>query len=169
MSDLKRIVQLAELLRTHQTEIERLEEELKQLKAAALRIEREDLPLLMTELGLQEIKLGDGSVVKVSEDCDARISDATRTPALAWLNEHGFGGLIKTQIALTFGRGEHDKAIAVQQRLAADFDNVELKEDVHYQTLKAFVKEQLAAGASIPMDLFNVFPYSKATIKAPRK
>jgi hypothetical protein len=166
VSDLKRIVVLANLLSEQQALVERLEEELKTAKAALLVTEREDLPTLMTELGLQEIKLDDGSIVKVVEDCSCGITEATRDRALRWLLDNDFGGLIKTQVAVAFGRGDHDAATKVFKALTKRYpDAALLKEEVHPSTLKSFVKEQLAAGSPIPMDLFNVHPYNKATLK----
>lgn len=165
MTDLARIVKLAELLVVQQAAYEALEQQTKDAKAALLRTQREDLPTLMAEAGLQELKLSDGSVVRVQEDCDARISEATRAPAMQWLDSNGFGGLIKTRIALSLGRGQREEAVALRDSIAKTHPEVELKEEVHPQTLKAFVKEQLSHGAPVPMDLFNVHPYSKATIK----
>lgn len=165
MNDLERVVQLCELLERQAAEVDRLTEDLRGAKAAMLRTEREDLPSLMTELGLTQLKLADGSVVSLKEDVDARISDDTRPGALRWLLDNGFGGLIKTEVSLSFGRGEHDQAIHVVDDLQQHYENVALKEDVHPSTLRAFVREQMAAGTAVPVDLFHVYPYSKATIK----
>lgn len=163
--ELTRIVSLAELLVQQQSEVDRLDAQLKEAKQRLMRTEREDLPDLMSEAGLTEIQLEDGSRVTIKEEVDAKITDKTRSQALKWLLDNGFGGLIKTQVELAFGRGDHDTATAVRDRLAADYDGVELKEEVHHSTLKAFVKERMAAGDKIPMDLFNVYPYNKAIIK----
>lgn len=165
MSDLERIVKLAEILVQQQTMFKELEQRTKDAKAAMLQTEREDLPMLMAEAGLQEIKLSDGSIVRITEDCDAKITDRTREGALSWLVDNGFGGLVKTQVSVAFGRGMREEASEVRDRLAEQYEGVELKEDVHHSTLKAFVKEQLAEGRPIPMDLFNVHPYNKATLK----
>lgn len=165
MTDLERIVSLAEELVAQQKEVDEINEKLKSAKAHALRLEREDLPTLMAEVGLSEITLTDGSKVQIKEDLDAKITDKTRNDALRWLLDNGFGGLIKTNVSLAFGRGDHDTAAEVRDRLAQEYDGVELKEDVHHSTLKAFIRERMAAGDSIPMDLFNVYPYNKAIIK----
>lgn len=165
MSDLERVVALAQLLEDHRSTVEELKAELKSAEEAMRRVEREDLPELMRELGLTEIRLDNGAVVTVKEDVDTRISAANAPAAHAWLVEHGFGGLIKTAVAVTFGRGEHDAAVAVRDSLAQQYPDVSLDEKVHPSTLKAFVREQLAAGQPIPADLFSVYPYSKAVIK----
>lgn len=165
MTELARIVELAQLLVEQKARFEDLEKRTKEAKAALMRTEREDLPMLMAEAGLQELKLADGSLVKITEDCDARITEAKRAAAMEWLEANGFGGLIKTRIQLALDRGNHEEALALRDELAKTHPEVELKEEVHHSTLKAFVKEQLAAGNAIPMDLFSVHPYSKATIK----
>lgn len=169
MSGLERVVQLCELLERQSAEVDLLTDQLRTAKAALLRTEREDLPDLMTELGLTELKLSDGSVVSLKEDVDARITDDTRPGALRWLLDHGFGGLIKTEVSLSFGRGEHDDAVRVVDELQEHYNNIALKENVHPSTLKAFVREQMAAGTAVPVDLFHVYPYSKATIKRNKK
>jgi len=169
VSGLERVVQLCELLERQSAEVDLLTDQLRTAKAALLRTEREDLPDLMTELGLTELKLSDGSVVSLKEDVDARITDDTRPGALRWLLDHGFGGLIKTEVSLSFGRGEHDDAVRVVDELQEHYNNIALKENVHPSTLKAFVREQMAAGTAVPVDLFHVYPYSKATIKRNKK
>lgn len=164
MAELTEIVALAELLIKQRARCEDLEEQAKQAKAAWTRTEQEDLPAAMMEAGLQELTLKDGSKIKLQEDCKAGLTEATRMPAVAWLLEHGFGGMVKTNVAVEFGRGEHDEAEQALAALAAKYPGATMQEAVHHSTLKAFVKEQLAAGNAIPMDLFNVHPFTKATI-----
>jgi hypothetical protein len=166
---MKRIVVLAQLMQQQQLRVDELEQELKDAKEALRSTEREDLPMLMAELGISELKLEDGSVVKVVEDCDCRITDATRERALKWLADNGFGGLIKTQVTAVFGRGEREEALKLFEKIIDEPADVQLKEEVHPSTLKAFVKEQIAAGTAIPMDAFNVFPYNKASLKPATK
>lgn len=122
----------------------------------------------MAELGISELKLDDGSVVTIKEDCECAITERTREPALRWLAENGFSGLIKTQVVAVFGRGEREVALKAFEKLVDEPADVSLKEDVHASTLKAFVKEQISAGNALPLDLFNVIPFNKATRKRPR-
>lgn len=168
MSDISRVVALCNLLVEQEAAVESAEAILKQHKAAALRTKREDIPTLMQEVGIDAIRLEDGTEVSVKEDCDARISEVNRDAAHAWLADHGFGGLIKTKVVVEFGRGEHVAAVACANTLREENDNVQLDEVVHPATLKAFVREQLAAGAAIPADLFGISPYSYAKITMKR-
>jgi hypothetical protein len=165
MSELKRVVKLANQLSDATTEVERLTQELKDAKKIQLGLEREDLPTLMNEIGLTELTLENGQKIKIEEDCDTSITEATRERAIAWLSENGFGGLIKTAVLVEFGRGEVAEAHEAAEALMDKYPQTRSTETVHHSTLKAFVKEQLSEGANFPMDLFNVHSFSKAVIR----
>ncbi len=166
MSDMmSRVMTLANLLVKQQAETKALEDALKDAKARLRSLEREDLPALMAEIGLTELKLADGSVVSIKEEVDAGLSEERRPAALRWLLDNGFGGLIKTEITVAFERGQHDEAEKLAAELGLTVPNLNLTETVHSATLKSFVKEQLREGHAIPMDLFGVFPYSIAKVQ----
>ena len=162
--DLQRIVKLATHMANQATTVESLEKQLKDAKADLRRIETEDLPELMREVGLSSIDLADGSRVEVLEEVDCSITEARRDAAHGWLVDNGFGGLIKTQVITAFERGEIEAAFEYAQQANAAWPEhpATLKDTVHPATLKSFVKEQLAAGADLPYDLFGVRPYSRA-------
>jgi len=164
MSELERVQKLAKLLVEKQAVVKRLDDELKAHKKELLSLEREDLPALMEELGLKDFTLSTGEKIAVVKDVEAAITEKTRYGALRWLLANNFGGLIKTVVSIEFGRGDRNKAEAVREEIAAHYDDVELLEKVHPSTLKAFVKERMAAGEPVPADLFNVRPFSKAKI-----
>lgn len=164
MSDLQRAVQLAELLLKLRQNVERLETELEAAKKDMRRVEQEDLPDLMQELGLETFKLTTGELIEVKPEVDCGISEERRTRAHAWLTENGFGGLIKTEVVAKFGREEREAAVACAQQIGG-----EMIERVHPSTLKSFVKEQMAAGKPVPFDLFGVHPYNKVKITAAKK
>ena len=164
MSDLQRAVKMAELLVQLRNNVERLTDELKTAKEDMRRVEQEDLPDLMQELGLQTFKLASGEVVDVKPDVECGISEERRARAHAWLTENGFGGLIKTEVIARFGRDEHDAAVAAAEKI-----NGEMVERVHPATLKSFVKEQMEAGRAIPFDLFAIHPFNRVKITAAKK
>lgn len=168
MSDLKRVVSLCSLLIQQEQAVAAAESSLKAAKEAALRTKREDLPNLMQEFGLSKFNLEDGTEVSVKEDCDARITEANREEAHAWLIKNGFGGLIKTEVVVEFGRGDQAAARKCAQALSKKHDLVSIEEVVHPQTLKAFVREQLSDGKAVPLQLFSVTPFSFAKITLPK-
>lgn len=170
MSDLKRIVELATLMVAQQRRVEDLKRDLETAQRDLARIETEDLPELMSEVGLNSVTLDDGSVIEVKQDVQCGISEERRNAAHAWLIEHGFGGLIKTEVVVAFGRGEKEAAEEFSAEVVQLTGHTPaVKEAVHASTLKAFVKEQLEAGVAIPFDLFGIHPYNKAKLKAAKR
>jgi hypothetical protein len=150
-------------------------------KERLLKIERVDLPELIRESGLSEVALEDGTKVKIVDEIDCGVSQERKPLAYDWLRDHGAGSLIKVQVAVVFGKGEEAKAATLTSQLIKKYgaDNVVDKEDVHYQTLKSYIKGQIAAAAEFdgepakappipPADLFGIQPYSKAKITLPK-
>lgn len=155
----QRAVALARVLLSAKKTVDELSASLDAAKADVRRLEQEDLPDLMMELGLTSFKLEDGSSVEVQNDVVCGISEERRASAHAWLLENNFGGLIKTEVVARFGKGEHEQAVACAEAI-----NGELKESVHSATLKSFVKERMAAGQAIPFDLFGIMPFNRVKI-----
>jgi hypothetical protein len=164
MSDLQRALKLAELLLAARKHLETVEAQLKTAKEDVRRLEQEDLPELMQELGLETFKLTTGELIEVKQDIECGISEERRARAHAWLTEHGFGGLIKTEVVAKFGRDERDAAVACAEQIGG-----EMVERVHPSTLKSFVKEQMEAGRAIPFDLFAIHPFNRVKITAAKK
>ena len=80
------------LLKDKEDEIAELEDKLKSKKQEADVISSEVIPELLKEQGLNEIKLADGSSVKVKTEYRATIpkDDLKREQALQWLRDQGF-------------------------------------------------------------------------------
>jgi hypothetical protein len=157
--DIQRVVQLAELLMQLRSNVDRLESELATAKADMRRVEQEDLPDLMQEIGLETFKLTTGEVIEVKNEVECNISEERRAAAHEWLTSNGFGGLIKTEVVVKFGRDEHDAAVACAESVGG-----EMIERVHPMTLKSFIKEQMEAGRAVPFELFGVRPFNKVKI-----
>lgn len=164
-----RITLLVRLMQQHLTEQEAHETSAKDAKKLADAIAREDLPELLREAEVKELKLEDGTKVKLTENAIVSIIAAKKPEAHAWLEAGGFGGLIKTQVTVAFDAADREEAVKLATELQEKFPGaVEVSADIHASTLKAFVKEQLEEGKTFPEDLFSVFPYSEAKITAPR-
>lgn len=162
--DLQRIVRMSEVMVRAEQRVEELTEQLRVAKSELERIATEDLPTLMSEIGLKEITLADGAKLSVNPDVSCSISEARRPEAHAWLEEHGFGGLIKSEVRLQLGREELERAREVAEQIGGF-----VVEQVHPATLKSFVKEQRAAGVTLPEDLFGIQPYDRAKLVRPRR
>ena len=160
------VSKLAHAAQRQLKEIEEAEDALKKLKAVHHKNITETLPDLMAEFGISGFTLSDGSSISVVPTVGAHISKVHQEEAFSWLRENGFQDLIKSDVSMSFRKGEDGRRadfieLAESQGLA-----VSTKESVHTNTLKAFVKEEVVInGRSVPNELFGVFTGQKAVIK----
>lgn len=149
-------------------EVERHEEEIKELKAQITNIEEETLPCAFQELGIEKIKMEDGSTVSISQEVYSGLTSDTKPAAYQWLIDNNFGGLIKTEIKINYSRDQEEQARRQYKALLDKGYDAGIKQDVHHQTLKSFLKERLQSGEKFPMELFSARPIFKAKIRQPK-
>ena len=145
--------------------IEGAEERLKDLKKKRDHISGEVIPTMMSEMGLAELKLHDGSHLKVSTSYRAHISEANKEAAYNWLRENGLGDIIKNEISVSFGRNEDNKAADYAELAKRSGFQPTQKMKVEPMTLKALVRERIEAGKEMPTEIFGVYSENKTTIK----
>jgi hypothetical protein len=142
------------------------EAELKELKDNLRRLEYVDIPSAMQEVGLAEIKTDDGLAVTCMPFVDGGINKQNAEQALAWLDDNGYGDLIKTKLELALGKGDKELAeLAAKKIEAAIGVQPEVKETVHPQTMKSFLRQCEKDGVVLPEDLFRVYRGNVAKIK----
>ena len=146
-------------------DIEATEEKLKELKKKRDHISGEVIPTMMSEMGLAELKLHDGSHLKVSTSYRATITEANKEAAFNWLRENGLGDIIKNEISVSFGRNEDNKAADYAELAKGQGFQPTQKMKVEPMTLKALVRERIEAGKEMPTEIFGVFSENKTTIK----
>ena len=146
-------------------EIEETEESLKEKKKQKDHVSMEVIPTLMSEMGLAELKLIDGSMVTVKPNYSASITVANREAAFNWLRNNGLGDIIKNEISVSFGRNEDNKAADYASLAQERGYQPTQKLKVEPMTLKALVRERIEAGKEMPTELFNVFVGNQTTIK----
>ena len=145
--------------------IELSENNLKDLKKEHQRISGEVIPTMMSEMGLSELKLQDGSHLKVSTSYRATITEANKETAFNWLRNNGLGDIIKNEISVSFGRNEDNKAADYAELAKGQGFQPTQKMKVEPMTLKALVRERIEAGKEMPTEIFGVFSENKTTIK----
>ena len=86
---------------------------------------------------------------------------------MKWLRDNNFDSIIKNIVSAQFAKGEDSKAMQVYWELLAKGFNATHKEDVHWQTMKAFLKEQCRNNTLSTSDkeLFGVYEFKLAKIK----
>ena len=147
------------------SDIETAENNLKELKKKRDHISGEVIPTMMSEMGLAELKLHDGSHLKVSTSYRAHISEANKEMAYNWLRNNGLGDIIKNEISVSFGRNEDNKAADYAELAKGQGFQPTQKLKVEPMTLKALVRERIEAGKEMPTEIFGVFTENKTTIK----
>lgn len=163
--DLLRIATLAKIQLDQEDRVKQLDDDLKLAKKTLNRTSMELLPLAMEEVGLTGFELDSGEKVTTEAGVTASISAKNKESAFAWLRENDHDTIIKNNVVVNFGKGEDTMATSFLAQCEADGHVVDHKETVHSQTLKAFVKEQLADGEAIPAELFGIHEYTKIKIK----
>lgn len=166
MIDLERLVSLSNSMTQKERRVEELEEELRTAKQELRDIQEEQIPDVMMELGVSEVTLTDGRKLTIKEDLHAKIADKNRQEAHAWMVEHGYGDIIKNQVVVNVETGNQESLNSLLGILNDNaYEDYSLKNNIHFQTLKKFVKENIEAGVDIPLNLFGVFMSKKAQIK----
>lgn len=146
-------------------EIQLLEERVKDKKKDLEHISGEVIPTMMSEMGLSQLKLMDGSMIDVKPFYNATITQANKEAAFNWLRTNGLADIIKNEVVVSFGRGEDNKAAEYAELAKGQGLQPAQKLKVEPMTLKALVRERIEAGKEMPTDIFSVFVGNKTTIK----
>tara|TARA_Y100001973_G_scaffold95847_1_gene149841 strand:- start:80 stop:649 length:570 start_codon:yes stop_codon:yes gene_type:complete len=159
----KDLASLVSQLNNIEDAIEACENKLKDLKFQKTKIEEQHIPSLMEEMGQTE-GTWNGVKVKLVQKIDAKITEANKEAAFAWLRENGHDGIIKNDVTMSFSKGEDNKAgDAVGLLREKGFDPVQ-RTTVHGNTLKSFIRNGLEKGISLDLDLLGGYVRNVATI-----
>ena len=145
--------------------LELQEQNTKNLKSEIQKVSGDIIPTMMSEMGLAELKLHDGSHLKVSTTYRASITEANKEMAFNWLRDNGLGDIIKNEILVSFGRNEDNKAADYAALAKGQGFQPTQKMKVEPMTLKALVRERIEGGKPIPTEIFRIFSENKTTIK----
>jgi|TARA_R100001591_G_scaffold57013_2_gene66583 hypothetical protein len=154
-----------EKLESLNKKLQNQEESMKSTKAEIQKVSGDIIPTMMSEMGLAELKLHDGSHLKVSTSYKAHISKAMEETAYNWLRTNGLGDIIKNEISVSFGSGEDNKAADYAELAKSNGFQPTQKMKVEPMTLKALVRERIEAGKEMPTEIFGIYSENKTTIK----
>jgi hypothetical protein len=165
---LKRISAKARELRDTKHEIENVEERLKQLNMLAFDIERQQLPELLSEAGVDRLSIpAEGNEpaydLKLEPFYRASISaewdQEKRKSAFAYLEQKGAADLIKTEVTVALPRELREKAPNLIKKiesalkaLKATASAIDVKENVHWATLTSWLREVSEAGEDVDLE-----------------
>jgi len=160
----KQLSQLVLKLRNIEQQLEEAETNVKTLKQEKHKLSVENIPMLMDEMGIERLDV-EGMVVEKKSVVHASIPVARKEEAFAWLRENNLDTIIKNDITVSFGKGEDNIAGDAIGLLRERGFDPKTKTSVHPSTLKAFVKERVADGKAIDLDLFGAFINNTAQIR----
>lgn len=146
-------------------ELKAIADEAKRKTLELNRILERDLPMALNAAGLASFETEDGRHVGIKEEVFASITKANEDAAHKWLRDNGHGSLIKNEFKISFTKDQDNMAGDFEEDLKQRGLDYKRNEAVHAMSLRAFVKEQIAKGTPVPMDLLSVHVQSKAIIK----
>ena len=159
------VASVAKAIKSKEDLIADLEQKLKDEKKSLLKMTDEDLPSILSEIGMSKFTLDDGSEVNVKQTYGGSILVENRQKAFEWLRENGYGDIVKNKISCQFGQGEDDEAHSFVRMAQGQGYVTDQKEEVHPQKLRAWIKERVEAGEDFPMELFGAYIGQRAVIK----
>ena len=175
-SALERLQLLVNEYDTLADKIERAEQVLKELQTAFNKVSMEEIPSLLGGAGLSEIRLADGRKVTVKAEISASVTDPGAFAQ--YVTDRGDDYLLKTTMEL--GKLPDNVLSALRKLLATELELYpEIKQSVHPQTLKKYIREITGAGKEDPEaalgdryvpvhelpESVSIFNYFKTTIK----
>lgn len=149
----------------------------KQISEHLNNLYHKELPDLFVEAGIDSLGLeAEGNLpafdTKLKPFYRASIPKDKEADAFKWLEKQGVGDMIKNMFSIQLGMGDNAKAKKLEEFLVKNKYDFERKRGVPWNTLTAFVKEQVedrkVKPSDLPLDLLGAFVGSIVTIK-PRK
>lgn len=168
MISLNDMAELAKSLVEAQELTKKTEQLLKDVKERERVLVEETIPGALQELGVKELTLDTGEVISLKQEVYASLTEERKPAAFKWLDEHKFGGMIKTDLTISYAKADYEEAKEKCKELMDEGLSPTLEQSVHAQTLKAFIKEQIATvdpKVPFPLDLFGARVVFQAKIK----
>jgi hypothetical protein len=162
--NIKSLAEQVRNLKEIDSNIKTIEKELADKKKQFERLSGEVIPTMLSEMGLSELRLQDGSSIKVSTSYKAHISEVNKEAAFNWLRKNDLGDIIKNEISVSFGTHEDNKAADYAELAKSQGLQPTQKMKVEPMTLKALVRERIEAGKEMPTEIFGVYTENKTTI-----
>jgi hypothetical protein len=148
-------------------EVEQAEAHLKGLNSELADIEERKLPGVLLEAGMLEFTMRDGSKISIKDVIQGGFPKevSKREFLFSWLTKEGGKENIKDHFEVHFTKGQYDDAVALRKLLQANNIIFDEFENVHTQTLYAFLREKIREGIMPPFEEFGLRYFKKADIK----
>lgn len=155
----KLVVQYVSLSKIVDDAEEKLKEHKKQLRKCV----ESDLPQAMGNMESFTLKTGES--VSIKETLYASIPKKNKDKAARWLEANDLGSLVKEDVTVGFQKGEQDLVTDLVIMLKDEGYDYSVDESINTASVKSAIKELLADGKEVPMDLFGAYFRTVAVIK----
>jgi hypothetical protein len=145
--------------------VSELENKLSIAKAQLQAYRVDKIPPLMAELGIGELKTDTGLTITVDTYVGCKFFSELKADALKWLEEHDYGGIIKNEVSLKFGKDSEDEVKSAVNALRAAGFEPDVDKNVHPMTLKAWATRQVENGGEIPTNIFDFTTFQIAEVR----
>lgn len=165
-SDLETLTNLAARQVEIEDEIAETEQKLKDLGEKLRTIAWQQLPEMMEKCGAEELTIKGGYKVKVEKKLQVSVPKKNKEKAYAWVEDQGGSALVKRAFVIAFDK-EQEKFARKFKRDCEQRKNalpMEETKTVHSQTLNKFLRDKMADGVDVPLDLFGGFQQKIAKI-----
>lgn len=168
----EKLEKLASECRNASLLVKQLENQLKDAKAAKVRIEQVVIPDAMAELGASSITLPSGTSITVkpyinareAKDSEGKLDRDKQQILYQWLIDAGHGGLVKKEFAIYTNDADIIQTLMdACKEMGLDYEYI--TQTIHWGTFQKWVKEQLELGQELPTNLFDLYVGSIAVVK----
>jgi hypothetical protein len=153
---LKKLHQLGNEMAQATKNVERLEKELAVAKKRVVDLSETEIPELMDSVGLESFTTREGIPFRIKKSVFASITKANHFKAMKWLDENGHSTLARRHVIVEFSKEQEEDATLLTKALGLKYEDVDQVAKVHPSTLRGWAREQLEAGADVPLDLFGI-------------
>ncbi len=149
------VVAIADELVAATVMAEQAEAAFKAAKERVRYLAEEALPSAFQSMSLQSLTLTSGRTIDLKQEVYASLSEDRMPAAVGWLVSQHADGIVKTELALQFGRNQRGECQTLANELIKQGYEPTVKQSIHASTLKAFIRERLAAGEPVDFDVLN--------------
>jgi len=131
-----------------------------------------DIPSALTEVGMKEFTLADGTKIGLKTDYYVSTTGKYRPFIMQWLADNDHMDLVKTEIEVEFGKGEVERAQKLFDFLEKKHLNPIKDTNVNAATFKALIRELIEnpedeQPAELPLEDLGVTIVKRATVSNP--
>jgi hypothetical protein len=148
-------------------EINLAEAHLKGLNSELADIEERKLPEVLLAAGMLEFTMMDGSEISIKDVIQGGFPKDIdkREKLFAWVTKEGGKENIKDHFEIHYAKGQYEEAIELRKLLQEKKIIFDEFENIHTQTLYAFLREKLKEQKMPPFEEFGLRFFKKAYIK----